>query len=217
MGNHCSSCAEESKEIIHQVQEKGISEVAKEKYEEVKEEVKEMVETVKEKVAGASAEVAAGVEAATGCAVAPAKELNVTFQAATGKETEIVFKTKPLPFTCKPQAKGGCCASGTTGKFVIAKIEAAKAKEYYDLKPGMIIKKIDGAELVADQDFQEFQKALADKVNELPAVTKEAPAGPKEEPKKEEAKPEAPAAEAPKEEAGKAEAPKEEAPTQECK
>eukprot|EP00931_Biecheleriopsis_adriatica_P042389 TRINITY_DN2415_c0_g1_i4.p1 TRINITY_DN2415_c0_g1~~TRINITY_DN2415_c0_g1_i4.p1 ORF type:complete len:360 (-),score=146.40 TRINITY_DN2415_c0_g1_i4:303-1304(-) len=94
--------------------------------------------------------------------------LVITFEAkGTGKETELVFKTQPLPFDCKAEAAGKCFCSGKSGRVAVKKVDSKKAQEFYDLKPGMLIKKLDGVELSKDLDWPEFQKTLAAKTKEL--------------------------------------------------
>jgi len=92
----------------------------------------------------------------------------VTFEAkGTGKETELVFDTRPLPFNCKAESKSKWCCAGKSGRFAVQKVDPKKAEQYYDLKPGMLIKKLDGTELPIDLDWPEFQELLTTKTSQL--------------------------------------------------
>eukprot|EP00931_Biecheleriopsis_adriatica_P056089 TRINITY_DN3323_c3_g1_i1.p1 TRINITY_DN3323_c3_g1~~TRINITY_DN3323_c3_g1_i1.p1 ORF type:complete len:267 (+),score=103.44 TRINITY_DN3323_c3_g1_i1:86-802(+) len=175
MGSSMSSCYSAEVEVQETTQH-----VEAKALETTSQEIKEEEERVEEKEKP--------VEASTEEAPEPAKEslvalttdtavLVITFEAkGTGKETELVFKTRPLPFDCKQEASCFCC--GTSGRVAVKKVDPKKAQDFYDLKPGMLIKKLDGAELSKDLDWPDFEKTLAAKTKELKleeVPTEEAP------------------------------------------
>lgn len=159
-----SEVSEVNMEMLEQ--QKVLEAVVEETNEEVEEEkAVGATEHKAEAVAEMPAEVIAEQVQAEFLTADPRK-LVVTFEAkGTGKETELVFDTQPLPFNCKAESKG-CCA-GKSGRFAIKKVDQKKAEQYYDLKPGMLIKKLDGTELPIDLDWPEFQKLLATKTSQL--------------------------------------------------
>jgi len=163
----CNACEQESpiQEIRPDVQEQSMVSADVPTSGEMKAEPEQKTAEPEQKTADDSIVQAPAVVNA----VAKPALLLVTFEAkATGKETELSFKSQPLPFEVKPEAKGGCCAKGNTGRIEVKKVDPKKAQEYYDLKAGMLIKRIDGSELQKDQDWPEFQKLLDLKVKGLP-------------------------------------------------
>jgi len=170
-------CASEDlpSEITHVRAESLLSKDFEDLVEETKKGAKdEKPEGAAELKTDAAAEAPAEVLKAEPLTTGLLSKLVVTFEAkGAGKETEFVFDTQPLPFDCKAESK--CFCAGKSGRFAVNKVDPKRAQQYYDLKPGMLIKKLDGAELPIDLDWPEFQKLLATRTKQMKEAASEPP------------------------------------------
>eukprot|EP00933_Yihiella_yeosuensis_P075211 TRINITY_DN84469_c0_g1_i1.p1 TRINITY_DN84469_c0_g1~~TRINITY_DN84469_c0_g1_i1.p1 ORF type:complete len:255 (-),score=59.83 TRINITY_DN84469_c0_g1_i1:177-941(-) len=94
--------------------------------------------------------------------------ITITFE-IKGKTSVLRIDKRPLGFTVGAQKKGWCCSGGTTtGKYVVTKVDKNRMK---DVKVGMIVKKVNGAEVPEWQEgWVEFQELLRVAEKRLPEV-----------------------------------------------
>lgn len=108
-----------------------------------------VVVTTVETITGVVEEIVAVVEAAT---------LELTF--VSGDQTIVAKLQKmPLGLDFGPQRKGSCCACSTTGKFIVTKVDSSNPA-LQNVKAGMLVSKINGEDLPADMEFNEFKERL---------------------------------------------------------
>ncbi|CAE8603438.1 unnamed protein product [Polarella glacialis] len=79
---------------------------------------------------------------------------------------QVIFTKRPLGFEYGPQANPGCCASGSTGRWVVTKITAGVG-EVRAIKVGAVILQINGVG-GTDKDKPEFDELIKKSVMMLP-------------------------------------------------
>ncbi|CAE8658211.1 unnamed protein product, partial [Polarella glacialis] len=109
---------------------------------------------------------AAAERGAEGVAAAVASSVTMTFE-QNGKPLDVTFTKRPLGFVYGPQAKPSCCATGSSGKWVVTNITAGN-EQVKEVRLGAVILKINGVEVGTNKDKPEFDELIKSTVVVLP-------------------------------------------------
>ncbi|CAE8731765.1 unnamed protein product [Polarella glacialis] len=107
-------------------------------------------------------------------AAAVATSVTITFEQPMPMDK--IFTKRPLGFEYGPQAKDGCCASGSSGRWAVTKITAPELRELRQmgdeqvkpLKIGAVIVKINGVAVGTKKDKPEFDELIKKSIAMLP-------------------------------------------------
>ncbi|CAE8603313.1 unnamed protein product, partial [Polarella glacialis] len=113
-----------------------------------------------------SAKLEADLKVAAAATARPTS-VTITFERGLEEDLTVIFTKRPLGFEYGPQAKGGCCAAGSSGKWAVTKITAG-VEQVKALKVGDVILKIDGVAVDTKKDKPEFDELIKKTVMMLP-------------------------------------------------